>query len=91
MAPVWLLAEPLWLSSKTTNKPMDQLQSLKSYNPICMEPSASDLQKSNANLFYSSYFSGGVSERPKEPVLKTGVVQATVGSNPTPTPSKSFI
>ena len=35
-------------------------------------------------LIYVLLKIGGVVEWPKAPVLKTGVVQATVGSNPTP-------
>ena len=33
---------------------------------------------------------GGVTERTKVPVLKTGVAPATVGSNPTPSASWDF-
>ena len=33
---------------------------------------------------------GGVAERPKAPVLKTGVVKATAGSNPVPSASYAY-
>jgi hypothetical protein len=50
-----------------------------------MGPQAFNPQADNIDLIPKRHLFGGVSERPKEPVLKTGVVQATVGSNPTPT------
>ena len=62
---------------------MDRLQFLKPYSPICMGPQAFDLQADNIDLIPNHHLFGGVSEWPKEPVLKTGVVQTTVGSNPT--------
>ena len=52
-----------------------------------MGPQAFDLQADNIDLIPNHHLFGGVSEWPKEPVLKTGVVQATVGSNPTPSAS----
>ena len=54
-----------------------------------MGPQAFDPQADNIDLIPNHYLFGGVSERPKEPVLKTGVVQATVGSNPTPSATQS--
>ena len=52
-----------------------------------MGPQAFNPQADNIDLIPNHHLFGGVSERPKEPVLKTGVVQATVGSNPTPSAS----
>ena len=48
-----------------------------------MGPHASDPQ-ADSNELILSHFYGGVGKRFNPPVLKTGVVQATVGSNPTP-------
>ena len=49
---------------------------------------AFDPQADNIDLIPNHHLFGGVSEWPKEPVLKTGVVKATVGSNPTPSATK---
>ncbi len=49
-----------------------------------MGPQAFDPQADNIDLIPNHYLFGGVLEWSNRPVLKTGVVQATVGSNPTP-------
>ena len=46
------------------------------------------LQESKTNEVSLNNQHGGVSERPKEAVLKTAVMQVTVGSNPTPSATK---
>ena len=54
-----------------------------------MGPQAFDPQADNNHLIANHRLFGGVLEWSNRPVLKTGVVQATVGSNPTPSATQS--